>query len=388
MKLRDKYIIMSYYKSYYHLNYKKIYKSIKDAESREFALINHEGVMKRHLAIPSIDYFEKIVKREEPRDLYHSSSYYLFPEKPMGQKEWQAADLIFDIDADHIPRIPIKKIYRCKKCGEIYNIMIDKCEKCGGDVEEVTIIDSESLEKIKNELYRLIDVLNNDIGVPIKDMEIYFSGARGYHIHVSKEPYINMEGLDRLEIKDYITFEGIDIKFVYDPDSRAVVELKKFLEKIGPEYEKFFSDDEWREIQELVKAKNKMEFLDGIKKKIINKRKSIIEKINKIISKEIGIGIDGIVTVDTSRLIRAPYSIHGKTGLIKKEIPYEKLDETDVIEHSKLEEEDVYIHVRYIPSIVWGGKEFSETFDERLKLPINLAIYLLNKGLGYDIQRV
>ncbi len=38
-----------------------------------------------------------------PSDVYHSCAYYENPDFDMDKKGWIGADLVFDIDADHIP---------------------------------------------------------------------------------------------------------------------------------------------------------------------------------------------------------------------------------------------------------------------------------------------
>jgi DNA primase catalytic subunit len=117
------------------------------------------------------------------------------------------------------------------------------------------------------------------------------------------------------------------------------------------------------------------------------KNRSLVERLNKILSDIGGVGIDGVVTVDTSRLIRAEYSLHGKTGLIKTCIPIEEIDQIDFISYSSTDEK-VLIDVDYLPNMRWGEYIFNEIFNTRVKLPITLAIYLLNKGLAHGIERI
>src|SRR5580693_2242003 len=72
---------------------------------REFALFpfTSETMMRRHSAYPSVEEFRGYFRREAPRHAYYSSAYYEHPDHPkMAEKEWLGADLIFDLDADHL----------------------------------------------------------------------------------------------------------------------------------------------------------------------------------------------------------------------------------------------------------------------------------------------
>jgi len=385
MKLRDKVFVNQFYREYYLLNYQEIYKAIKEPTSREYALIDEDGVLKRHLSINSIGEFKEMLQRERPRDLYHSTAYYLFPDRPMEQKERRAADLVFDLDADHIPGVPVKKIYKCEVCGEIFKTNIGKCGVCGGRLEEISIIDSDSIDIVRDETIELINILVNDLGIDENKITLYFSGGRGFHVHIVDEPYIILDSIERLEIKDYISLEGLDLKFVDSPDARPIKELIRLYKVKRQVFEKYFSKKEIEELRHVFTSK-KEDILRFIKNSW-KKRRSIVDRLNKILSDIGGVGIDGVVTVDTSRLIRAEYSLHGKTGLIKMHIPIDRVDQIDFISYSSTDKE-VLIKVDYLPDMRWGEYIFNEIFDAKIKLPITLAIYLLNKGLAYGIQRI
>jgi len=386
MRIRDKIIIDQYYRGYYILNYRKIYESIKDPESREFALINNEGNMKRHLAIEDPEELLNLIKKENPYDLYHSTAYYLFPDKPMEEKERRAADLVFDLDADHISGVPLNKVYKCEKCGEIYKTNMKVCGICGGRLKEITIIDSKSIDIVKQEVDKLINILVSDFGIKEEEMKLYFSGSRGFHIHIETEKYSQLDSMERLEIKDYITLEGIDLKFVDDPNARPIHTLLELYKEKKEIFKKYFNNREMKEIEEIFSKEN-AELIYIYIRKIRKSKRNIIDRLNTLLSKEGGIGIDGVVTVDTSRLIRAPYSLHGKTGLIKNRIPLDKIDEINFISYSSFGEE-VYITTDYIPNIKWGDYEYNEMFNTKIKVPISLAIYLINKGLAYGVERI
>jgi DNA primase small subunit len=134
--------------------------------------------MRRHKSFFSqgelIDYVRAMV----PRHVYHSAAYYQRPGAPtMKEKLWQGADLIFDLDADHLRNAP--KSY------------------------------SEMLELVKKETQKLLGFLTADFGFSESRMSVVFSGGRGYHIHVRDPRIFSLGGDERREIVDYLAGRGL-----------------------------------------------------------------------------------------------------------------------------------------------------------------------------------
>jgi DNA primase small subunit len=151
-------------------------------ESREWGFILFDDVgMRRHKSYVSrtelVDYIRSMV----PAHLYHSAAYYQRPGAPtMKEKGWQGADLIFDLDADHLRKAP--KSYR------------------------------EMLDLVKKETLKLLSFLMADFGISEKNMSIVFSGGRGYHIHVRDPKILTLGSDERREIVDYLTGTGLEIE--------------------------------------------------------------------------------------------------------------------------------------------------------------------------------
>jgi DNA primase small subunit len=143
--------------------------------SREWGfLFFDDSGMRRHKSFFSrgelIDYVRSMV----PRHVYHSAAYYQRPGAPtMKEKLWQGADLIFDLDADHLRNAP--KSY------------------------------AEMLEMVKKETQKLLEFLIADFGFSEKMISIAFSGGRGYHIHIRDPRIFTLRGDERREIVDYLT---------------------------------------------------------------------------------------------------------------------------------------------------------------------------------------
>jgi DNA primase small subunit len=135
--------------------------------------------MHRHKSFNSTAALNDYLKSMAPAHAYHSAAYYQYPQAPtMLEKNWLGADLIFDLDADHLPNPPAS-----------YSAMLDM---------------------VKKEIIRLIDgFLVDDLGFKEKDLEIVFSGGRGYHVHVLDERVRTLKSPERREIVDYILGTGL-----------------------------------------------------------------------------------------------------------------------------------------------------------------------------------
>ncbi len=160
---------------------------------REFAWFPFasETSMRRHIAWGSADEFQQFVPREVPRHLYYSTAYYRVPAHPkMAEKEWQGADLIFDLDADHL-RGASDQTY------------------------------AEQLVHVKAGLVRLLDdFLFGDFGIDPGQTEITFSGGRGYHVKVRSEGWLSLTSPERRDLVDYILGTGFDPLEVIEPPER------------------------------------------------------------------------------------------------------------------------------------------------------------------------
>lgn len=382
MKEPDKLIFREFFKTYYFLNSKIIRREIREIALREFAYMDFNDVMHRHIAIKEED-FENWVVEKIPRDFYHSSGYYLFPDKPMDNKMWIKGEVIFDIDIDHITACNPTKIWICTNCDEVYFNSTKECEICHGSINEVLILNEYSCIKAKDELKKLVNLLNSDLGIDMsKFARIYFSGSRGFHVHVFDPSFMELGQRERVEIKDYITYEMFDITYIRSITAKAIVELKKIMEKMT---ESEVIDDKIRsKIIDLIN-KGKVSELKGI----FRRRKRLREYVNILLRQKLGVCVDSIVTVDLSRLIRVPYSLHGKTGLIKKRIEIDKIDEfypfSDAVYNTG---EKAKVFVKYLPNILWLDREYEETFKSYVEVPMSLAIYLVGRGLAYGIKRI
>ncbi|MCS7130499.1 MAG: DNA primase catalytic subunit PriS [Archaeoglobaceae archaeon] len=287
-------------------------------ERREFAFVPFETfpefIMQRHISFTSEEDFRGYVTLNVPAHVYYSSAYYQNPEKErMEEKHWLGADLIFDIDADHLP------------------LTSNSMEK--------------ALEVAKKEVKKLLQVLKLDFG--IKEAEVFFSGARGYHIHVCEEEFLKLDSAERREIVDYIMINSpiiLQKKKIFD--SNIAIRLSTYLRK-----------------------KKKLEG-----KELLRELKNPTELIEKF-----RIHIDAPVTADVKRLIRMPGTLHGKTGL--KVVRVEDLDSFDPLRDAVAFGEDrMKLRVLNRIKLKIGEEELDLFQGETVEIPEFAGIYLLCRG--------
>ena len=150
-----------------------------------------------------------------PSDVYHSCAYYENPDFDMDKKGWIGADLVFDIDADHIPTTceKIHDEFRCVKCGfRGRGITPEVCPACEATKFETKIWACElCIESARKEAAKLLDMLENDFGFSQDELHVFFSGHRGYHVHVENEAVRSLDAMARKEIVDYVIGLGIKL---------------------------------------------------------------------------------------------------------------------------------------------------------------------------------
>lgn len=160
-----------------------------------------EIVMRRHKAFSSKDEAAEYIRSMTPAHVYHSAAYYKFPGAgTMKEKQWECADLIFDLDADHVPDTK----------GKPYK---------------------EMLEIVKKETTKLLDFLLEDFGFSEDKINIVFSGGRGYHIHVRDPKVLSLESAERREIVDYLNGTGLETKYIFESEKYVVYGAGKFKKK-------------------------------------------------------------------------------------------------------------------------------------------------------------
>ena len=375
-------------------------------EKREFAfLLFKERAMLRHKGFKTADEFEGFLRSIAPSHVYYSSAYYERPEEEMDAKGWIGADLIFDIDADHIPTPCNKQHDRwtCKNCGTSERgAKPEKCPRCAAQkFDDVNWPCPICLASAKEETMKLIDVLDKDFGLSPKEMNLAFSGHRGYHVHVENETVRTLNSIARKEIVDYMLGIGLE-PTLYDIERGE-----------GPKLE----DSGWNGRI----AKGTYEFLltttqqqleqVGLRKRtaseIIKQREKILEswkgkgpwkmlkgvgpdRWEKIIRHAIerqSVKIDTVVTTDIHRLIRLANTLHGETGFRKIEIPISEIELFDPFKSAvAFTHGTITIDVTDAPKFKLGDHIYGPYRNQRIELSTAAAILLLCKGAAKIVE--
>ncbi len=285
-----------------------------------------ETTMVRHQALATPRDLEIMLDNERPRHVYHSAATYAEPGAGvMGAKGWRGADLVFDLDADHLPGIDPET--------EPYARMLEAC---------------------KEELQSLLDFLCADFG--FEEPMIVFSGGRGYHVHVRREDVRKLERDARRDVVDYIKGHGVDLDTVLSREyvagsgrttpadkrtldttggwSRRVHQtLMAFIEELnegGPDA----AEQRLLEIEGIgsQRAARLSELAtthyDELAAGNIDVHPAMMTLLDVVIDQAVEhhqAAIDEPVTTDVHRLIRLPGSLHGGTGLVVTPVRIDEL---------------------------------------------------------------
>jgi len=370
--------------------------------------------MIRHKSFKRAEDLREFLKATVPSNAYYSSAYYERPEADMEEKEWLGADLIFDIDADHIPT-PCAKIHDswvCKSCGMVgKGVPPGACPACGEQrIDEKTWPCDVCLESAKKEMTKLINFLMNDLGLSPDDMKASFSGHRGYHLHVESEAIQTLDQIARKEIVDYIAGTGLETRF------HGIEEASRWQSHAfaGPNLD----DPGWRGriargTREFLLTATPEELRElGLKKTVIEgivqKRETIsqswkgegpwrtvrgvgVESWKKIALRGAEIQsakIDTAVTTDIHRLIRLPNTLHGKTGLKKIEVPIVEIERFDPLKSAVAFKKDlITVQVSEAPQFRLGDEKYGAYRNAKVELPTAAALLLLCKGAAQIAEK-
>ncbi|WP_135609602.1 DNA primase catalytic subunit PriS [Methanococcoides sp. AM1] len=384
MNFKTKYFLKSKFQEYYKTAEIHIPSRL---EAREWGFISFdempETVMRRHKSFGSRGEVEEYLAGMAPAHAYHSVAYYTYPSAPtMKEKQWQEADLIFDLDADHIPGAPNSY--------------------------------SEMLDHVKKETLKLYDLLINDFGFNEDDIRAVFSGGRGYHFHISDPRVRSLGSAERREIVDYISGRGLNVEKIFykkavsgdagsenarmnmlSPETEGgwggrinrylvsyltdlaskedAEELFIGFKGIGKKTAQKMIDILRDETQVELLRKGNMEALSKVNKDII--QTLALQAVN-----DMSASVDEPVTGDIKRLIRLGGSLHGKSGMRVTTLSISELEKfeplTDAVVFS-----DKPVKLKVIRPFAVQMKGNDLYVEEGTQeLPEYAAVYLMCRG--------
>jgi DNA primase small subunit len=375
-------------------------------EKREFGFALFEGQMLRHNCFREGEELKAFLRTHVPSDAYFSCAYYESPEADMDKKGWLGADLIFDIDADHLvtPCGKIHDTWTCGTCGfDGKGFVPEKCPICGGQkFDAKTWPCEECLRSAGDETAKLVDMLLKDFGFSGKGVHVFFSGHRGYHVHVENEAIKTLDVVARKEIVDYVCGLGLAMGF-RDPD-------RKGSDKMSFPGAPRLDDPGWRGriakcmYDFILKGQHEDYAKLGLKRNlaetIIQNREAILKswgdvgpyraikgvgfetwkRIVDSCADSLSAKVDTVVTTDIHRLIRLAGALHGKTGLKKVEFPASKIGDFDPFKEAlAFRNGTARVFVSDAPEFSLGGETFGPYKNQRVELPTAAAILLICK---------
>lgn len=336
----------------------------------------------RHNAMIDLGNLEDFLARERPKHVYFSAGRYDNPGvTTMSEKGWRRSDLIFDLDADHLPSTGPEDSY------------------------------AEMLADCKDALFRLLDFLENDFA--FEEMELVFSGSRGYHVHVRDDEIQHLDRDARREIVDYVRGIGLEFDHLVSEETVAGIGRKTPAENLylptdggwgGRIHGRLYSMlAEIRELPEQ-EALERLQQHEGIGEgraqaayNLAQDRfveiergnlsahavfKQLAEQVASEVVAEQNAQIDEPVSTDTNRLIRLPGSLHGGSGLAVRRIPRDEIDAFDPLVDAvpeTFEGHNITVDINEPTTVELAGDSF--TLEEGVcTVPEYVGVFLMARG--------
>ncbi|MCI4341172.1 MAG: DNA primase catalytic subunit PriS [Thermoplasmata archaeon] len=365
-------------------------------------------LMRRHLAFPAPEELRAFLSRDPPRHLYYSTAYYRQPDaSSMNAKQWLGADLVFDLDADHLRQVE------------------------GLDYPA-------QLERVRARFRTLLDdFLFGDFGIDPASTQLVFSGNRGYHAHIRSEAVLTLTSAERRELVEYILGIGTQPQSAVGPPtsmgaeaivehgaassaggrrqsraiarpfvhlaptdapgwqgrtSRAVLQLLERWEELGAV--EATREMERAGLEHPRASKLAHQLLSKNHPRMIREHRSLdvfprlvseqlLEVVLKIAAVEVQGETDAPVTTDIHRLIRWPGSLHGGSGLRVVSLEREELDRFDPLRDAVVEADGaapVRVELSSAVHLPFGQGRIEGAAGDRLELSAPAAVFLVLRG--------
>ena len=393
----------------------------------------------RHGGYKSKEDLVRNLTKIAPHSVYHSAAFYGYPTAiSMSEKEWDGAELVFDIDADHLDLkcADDHDAWQCKnpgcrqtgkgkppeicpKCGDIwycnnpdcYETGVGKlpktCPKCKSKTSYKLFgfhtrkwICKKCLNVAKNHTQKLYDeFLVDDLGFEPDKIQINYSGHRGYHIRVHDPKVYKLDSAARMEIVQYVMGLGFrgDKAIVSQGGSNVIPPrdipgwsgkladaMVEFIQNIDTYTgrEKWVSTLKEKKVIAIEMLQRPRPVLSGKVKGVgIKSWQEISEKAVELFGSE----IDRPVTHDIHRVIRLIGSINGKTGFTVTELTRDGLDTFNPFNDAVVFNEgtlNVRFHKGPAPAFIINDEKYGPFSGESAELPTAAAVFLLVKEVA------
>ncbi|MBG45221.1 MAG: hypothetical protein CMB76_01725 [Euryarchaeota archaeon] len=290
------------------------------------------GTPLRHKSFSDMNGVRRFICERPQHSCFYSTAYWKKPhELKMADKDWLGADLIFDLDGDHLPGVT--------------------------DKDFPTMI-----EVIQEQAWSLWnDFLEPDFGFDEDYLQVTFSGHRGFHLHYRDPKFFHLDSEARRELVSHIRGEGVEVSdllersrnpnatgwakrvasgidsvvnkldSIHEGDTKLLrtmtAGLQEMMDREGIKGLRGKASVE--KLAELMQAESRRNRVLGGRITALNNHALLFQNLIRADSSVV-LGsageTDEVVTIDTRRQIRWPGSLHGKSGMRVTEFPLSRLD--------------------------------------------------------------
>ena len=351
----------------------------------------------RHKSFSDVGQVKQFLSQRAMHSCFYSTAYWRRPyELKMADKLWQGADLIFDLDGDHLPGVTDR------------------------DFPGMLAVIQEQAWSLWN------DFLEPEFGFKEDYLQVTFSGHRGFHLHYRDPSLFHLDSEARRELVSHIRGEGVDVQGglarYHDRDAkgwtqrirkgmddmistlRAVhrggdgasaslrtleAELQSLQDREGNTSQR--SAAAIKRLAELLDHDGRVQRLKDGKFEVLGNYQGLFLNLLKA-DASVVLGsageTDEVVTIDVRRQIRWPTSLHGKSGMRVTEFGLNRLDPDGANPYNPLHEafvlgEDMAHEVEWTVDDAiaqFGERRYESAVGTRLQVSESAATFLVLKG--------
>ena len=367
-------------------------------KTREWMFIPFGGAPPlRHKSFSSIGQVQSFLSQRAMHSCFYSTAYWRRPyELKMAEKLWQGADLIFDLDGDHLPGVTDRDF-------------------------------PGMLEVIQEQAWSLWnDFLEPEFGFTEDHLQVTFSGHRGFHLHYRDPSLFHLDSEARRELVSHIRGEGVDVqgglaryhdqhakgwtqriregmdamittlRAIHRGSEGASGELRRLETELQAMQDREGTTSQRsaaaiRRLAELMDHDQRVGRLKEGKFEVLGNYQALFLNLLKA-DASVVLGsageTDEVVTIDVRRQIRWPTSLHGKSGMRVSEFPLSRLDPDGHNPYNPLNEAFV-LGMDQAVEVEWtvddavaqfGERRLESTTGERIQVHESGATFLVLKG--------
>ena len=367
-------------------------------KTREWMFIPFGGAPPvRHKSFSDVNQVQSFLSQRAMHSCFYSTAYWRRPyELKMADKLWQGADLIFDLDGDHLPGVTDRDF-------------------------------PGMLEVIQEQAWSLWnDFLEPEFGFSEEHLQVTFSGHRGFHLHYRDPRLFHLDSEARRELVSHIRGEGVDVQGglarYHDHDAKGWTQrirdgmdsmigtlraihqgaegsrselrrlesaLQSLQDREGNTSQR--SATAIKRLAELMDHDKRVQRLKEGKFELLGNYQSLFLNLLKA-DASVVLGsageTDEVVTIDVRRQIRWPTSLHGKSGMRVTEFPLSRLDPDGSQPYNPLMEAFV-LGMDEAHEVEWivddavaqfGERRIESNIGERFRTHESGATFLVLKG--------